>query len=181
MVTEYEVSDKTNWKFNIKLDLYDESGNEIEYTLKEEKIEGYDSTIKDYTITNKLQTRKIKTEVIGGEGGTITGDENIPYGSDSTENNIIIKPEIGYILKEIRINGEKIDINNKTDEQILEIIKNVREDQLIQVVFTKKPAEDITIDDNPNTRDTKPFIILAILSVGNLILFNHIKRKRFTQ
>ena len=124
-----------------------------------------------------MQTRKIKTEVVGGKGGTIVGDESVPYGSDSTENNIKIKPQEGYVLEEIRINGEKINIDNKSDEQILEIIRNVREDQLIQVIFTKKTTEDMTIDDNPETSDKKTFIILTILSIGNLILYNYRKNK----
>ena len=176
LVTEYVISSENDWKFDIKLDLYDDYGNEIEYTLKEEEIEGYDCTIEGYTITNKLETRKIKTEVIG-EGGTISGDEDVPYGSDSTIDNIIIKPSNGYILGELRINGELIDIDNKSEEQILEIIKNVREDQLIQVTFVKEKVNDV-VDNNPNTSVGEPLIIVIIISLINIFGFKTLKRKR---
>ena len=176
LVTEYVISSENDWKFDIKLDLYDDYGNEIEYTLKEEEIEGYDCTIEGFTITNKLETRKIKTEVIG-EGGTISGDEDVPYGSDSTIDNIIIKPSNGYILGELRINGELIDIDNKSEEQILEIIKNVREDQLIQVTFVKEKVNDV-VDNNPNTSVGEPLIIVIIISLINIFGFKTLKRKR---
>ena len=176
LVTEYVISSENDWKFDIKLDLYDDYGNEIEYTLKEEEIDGYDSTIEGYTITNKLETRKIKTEVIG-EGGTISGDEDVPYGSDSTIDNIIIKPSNGYILGELRINGELIDIDNKSEEQILEIIKNVREDQLIQVTFVKEKVNNV-VDNNPNTSVGESLIIVIIISLINIFGFKTLKRKK---
>ena len=49
----------------------------------------------------KVYTRMRDRGLLFGEGGTISGDEDIPYGSDSTIDNIIIKPASADINPEI--------------------------------------------------------------------------------
>ena len=81
----------------------------------------------------------ITTEVIGGVG-TITGDEVIAYGDDSTDNNIVIKPSEGYEIARVIINDEDAPITSK-DEMILGSYKNVTNNIRVQVVFEEKPQE----------------------------------------
>ena len=65
-----EVTEKENWSYEFKdLDKY-ESGNEIVYTIEEEKVEGYTTTINGYNVTNKHEAEKVSIS------GTKTWDDN---------------------------------------------------------------------------------------------------------
>ena len=108
----------------------------------------------------------IKFEIKGkvlGVGGRIRGDEDVYWGDDSTEGNIIVEADEGYIIEAILVNGERMDIEPGQVTLILSNFKEVLENKNIEVVFAKKPQE------NPNT---KAFIGLIIL-ISWLILFTN--------
>ncbi len=108
----------------------------------------------------------IKFEIKGkvlGVGGKIRGDEDVYWGDDSTEGNIIVEADDGYIIEAILVNGERMDIEPGQVTLVLENFKEVLENKNIEVVFAKKPQE------NPNT---KAFIGLIIL-ISWLILFTN--------
>ena len=106
----------------------------------------------------------IVTEVIGGSG-TITGDEEVSYDDDSTEDNIVITPDDGYEIERVIVDGVEIEITNK-DKMIVTNFKKVRENHLVQVVFSEKPIEV------PITGVKTKLIILAIiLVIINIVFF----------
>ena len=70
VVKTVEVTEKDNWKYKFTdLDKF-ESGKEIVYTITEETVEGYTTTINGYDITNTHEVEKIE---ISGEK---TWDDN---------------------------------------------------------------------------------------------------------
>ena len=116
----------------------------------------------------------IKYEVKGvtiGEGGSITGDEDVFWGEDSTEGNIIIKAEPGYVIESVIINGEEISIEPNQEEMVLGQFLQMKENKNIEVSFIKKPI------DNPNTNS---FVNIAIIiAVLYLCLLTVKTTKRF--
>jgi len=119
------------------------------YISHEKTKEGYEVarrpinetvTFGEYPIEMIYEYRKIKfnitTEVVGGIG-TITGDEEVPYGEDSTPDNIVITPGEGYEIEKITINGEEYEITDP-DGMTLPNFTNVREHIKVEVSFTEK-------------------------------------------
>src|SRR5699024_1884484 len=52
-VDEVEVTSDSNWEYKFtKLDKYDDQGKEIEYTIDEEDVEGYEKNIDGNDLTN---------------------------------------------------------------------------------------------------------------------------------
>ena len=51
-VDKQEVTADTNWKYEFKDLAKYKDGKEIKYTIKEDKVEGYETTIKGYNVTN---------------------------------------------------------------------------------------------------------------------------------
>jgi hypothetical protein len=113
---------------------------------------------------------EVKGVVLGG-GGTITGDEDVFWGEDSTEGNIKIIADEGYVIESVIINGEEIDIEPGKEEMVLGQFLNMLENKNIEVTFIKKPAE------NPNTRSFIGIFALVISLLVISILF--IKKKSF--
>ena len=123
---EVEVTEENEKEYVIEdLNKYDELGNEIEYIVDEEKVEGYDKRIEGNVITNTIKKYKITTEV-NGNGGTISGEneevyEEVLYGGDAKKD-IEIKPEEGYKISKntrsrvITINGEEIEFEEKKEK-----------------------------------------------------------------
>ena len=99
----------------------------------------------------------IKTEVIG-DGGTITGDEEVPYGGDSTPDYIVITPDDEHEVEAVYIDGSPVEEINK-EGMIIDNFKDVKENHLVQVIFTEKPIEV------PITGRTTRLIIAAIIVV----------------
>ena len=117
---------------------YDEQGNEIEYTLYEEDIEGYDKEITNMLIENTIKEYSITAEV-EGEGGEITdGNEEVNYKGKSTKE-IKATPNKGYEVNEIKVNGNSIDFEaNENGEVVLDKFVNVKEDKEVKVTFKRK-------------------------------------------
>src|SRR5699024_9520802 len=90
-VAELEVNEDTDWTYAFTdLDKYDESGEEITYTIEEVEVDGYETTIDGFDITN---LRVGTTEVTGTK--TWLDDESAD------------RPESITIY--LRANGEQID------------------------------------------------------------------------
>ena len=136
---EVEVTEENKKEYVIEdLDRYDELGNEIEYIVDEEKVEGYDKRIEGNVITNTIKKYKITTEV-NGNGGTISGEneevyEEVLYGGDAKKD-IEIIPEEGYKISKITINGEEIEFEEKEGETLKINLTDVKEDKHIVVEF----------------------------------------------
>lgn len=89
-------------------------------------------TIENTAITHQITSR------VEGIGGTIEGeDEIVKRYSDST-NDIIVKPNEGYSIKYIRINGKTIDFDNTSNEVLLDKFVRVQEDIEIVAKFVEK-------------------------------------------
>lgn len=112
----------------------------------------------------------IITKVDGGEG-TIGGDETVFYGDNSTEGNIVIKPNKGYQVSHIIVNGEEKNITQCKNGCILNNFVDVQEDKEIVVIFE-------VIPDNPNTSSIITIFTitgLTVLSTGAYILIKKYK------
>lgn len=143
------------------------SAKEIEgYTLvkkpdKEEYIleDGEQIAIYEY----KRIKFKITTKVTN-EGGTITGDEEVYYGEDSTKDKIVITPSDKYIINKILINGKEVK-----PEDLIQL-KNVKEDKVIEVSFKISPKNFEEAIDNPETRKESIKIIFALVFLMIIVI-----------
>ena len=115
-------------------------------------LEGEETTviyyyrIKDVRVITKVEKHKEINEfgeIIEVAGGTISGDETIKYNENTTKD-IIIKPDEGYYIEKITINGEEIEFIVEEDgsTQIDKFI-NLTEDKNISVEFTKSESKVI--------------------------------------
>ncbi len=122
-------------------------------------------TEEDQEVIYEYEKRKfnISTKVVGGVG-TITGDEEVFYGEDSTPNNIVITPNDGYEIDRIIINDIDAPITNK-EKMILGSYQNVKDNIIIQVMFKEKQSIAPITGSNSNL-----FIVGAILLIISLIV-----------
>ena len=140
--------------------------------VKKPDSETYEFEEEDQLITYGYEHIKYEVKgVVLGEGGSITGDEDVFWGEDSTEGNIIIKADPGYVIESVIINGEEIDIEPGKEEMVLGQFLQMKENKNIEVSFIKKPTE------NPNTRSFIGILSLVLSILVISILF--IKRKTF--
>ena len=82
-----------------------------------------------------IETYNITIDVIGGVG-SVTGSEIVIGGNDSKQD-IVIKPNDGYIIDKILVNGIEVEI---TDEKGMTLDKfiNVHENKKIEVNFVEE-------------------------------------------
>ena len=122
---------------------YDENGDEIEYTLFQDDVEGYYKLIEGFVIRNTLKEYDVLTRV-EGEGGTITDiNEKVPHGGYSSKS-IVVTPNLGYEIDKITINGNDIDYD--VDEDGVAVISkflNVKENKEVVASFKRKDAKVI--------------------------------------
>ena len=52
LVKEIKVKESDNWNWSAELPKYDDNMNEIQYIVSEKKVEGYESTVNGYDVTN---------------------------------------------------------------------------------------------------------------------------------
>ena len=143
------------------------------------EIEGYNLVEKpeteEYTFEDDPQTVIYKYErirfniktIVRGEGGEITGNELVPWGENSTKDNIVIRAKKGYAIDKVIVDGKEIRVTAK-DEMIVDFFKDVKEDHLVEVTF---------IVYNPNT-SAKYIIAAIVLSViTSLVVLVYGKRK----
>ena len=108
------------------------------------------STVTEIEIENELEKYDITTEIgLNSDGlrtgGTITGTpisgtnnrfvETVRYG-DNAQNSITITPNSGYVIKEVTLNGQKVDYTVAPDGTVtLPKLENVTKDYHYVVVF----------------------------------------------
>ena len=79
---------------------------------------------------------RIGIEVVGGVG-SVTGNEEVLYGSNSTEGALVITPSDGYEIEMITIDGEELEDIEPTG-MTLDVFKNVSKDHKVEVTFKEK-------------------------------------------
>ncbi len=117
-----------------------------------------------------INTYDIHINVIGGVG-TVTGNELVTYGSDSSED-ITITPAKGYGISKIVVDGKEISITNNGNMKLNKFI-NVINNHTIEVMFTELDVE------TPITgKDNNLYIIIAIIIAAIAIPLIIIYRKK---
>lgn len=129
---------------------------------------------KEYKITTDVIEMKLvdkEGNIITKKGGTISGEDEMPYETVLRGNNnkkaIEIIPDYGFEIKQIKINGVSIDYINDNgmikDEKNVRIpdeyFKNMQENKHIEVEFKRIPGKIIVKNledgtDKPLTEDT---------------------------
>ena len=129
---------------------------------------------KEYKITTDVIEMKLvdkEGNIITKKGGTISGEDEIPYETVLRGNNnkkaIEIIPDYGFEIKQIKINGVSIDYINdngmiKDGKNVRipdEYFKNMQENKHIEVEFKRIPGKIIVKNledgtDKPLTEDT---------------------------
>lgn len=129
---------------------------------------------KEFKITTDVIEIKLVDKdgnILVKKGGTITGEDEMPYESVIRGNNntkaIDIIPDYGFEIKQIKINGVSIDYINddnmtKDGKNVRipeEYFKNMQEDKHIEVEFKRIPGKVIVKNledetDKPLTEDT---------------------------
>ena len=150
-----------------------------EPTNSSEKMTKEDITIvywynKEYKITTDVIEMKLvdkEGNIITKKGGTISGEDEMPYETVLRGNNnkkaIEIIPDYGFEIKQIKINGVSIDYINdngmiKDGKNVRipdEYFKNMQENKHIEVEFKRIPGKIIVKNledgtDKPLTEDT---------------------------
>ncbi|RKJ17328.1 Cna B-type domain-containing protein, partial [Butyricicoccus sp. 1XD8-22] len=68
-----EVTVETDWKYSFTdLEKYDEEGKVYTYTVKEHDLEGYESIVSGYDITNKLILGEVQLTKVDKEDHKLT-------------------------------------------------------------------------------------------------------------
>ncbi len=141
-----------------------------------EVVEGPDT--EEYTIRKEEQTvtyyyEKINVRVetvVNGPGGKISGDEEFLWGEDSKEDNIVIEADDGYVIMDVFINGERIDIPINQTKWVLPRFEGMKENKRIEVSFHK----GLII--NPSTSSSLLRALLVFVGTA-LVLLAFIKRE----
>ena len=122
---------------------YYTNGMVLEYSVGtvEEEI----NPMKELTVYNEKKKYNITTKVDGNIGGSITGDgekpfEIVAYNEDSVKD-IIMKPDEGYQIEKVTINGENCDyIDNNDGTYTINKFKNMLEDKEVIVKYANKDS-----------------------------------------
>ena len=140
------------------------------YTPVEKEIEGYklvtrpEHTSYEYKMTPQTlvyEYEKIKLNIltkVDGEGGTIEGDEIVPYGNDSTVDKIKMKADSGYVIEKVTINGQEVGIAENLESLTLSNFVKMTDDKLVVVKYKAKPL----IVDVEKTSANTPLIITIL-------------------
>ncbi|GIN98278.1 hypothetical protein J6TS1_41480 [Siminovitchia terrae] len=114
IIESKEVTAKDNWKYSFAdLDEFDENGRVYEYTVEEEPVKGYKSTVKGYDITN---VRVGKTSV---EGTKTWKDDNSKDRPEMIKVNLL-QNGVVFATQEVTVDSEwKYSFTNldKYDEE----------------------------------------------------------------
>lgn len=126
---------------------------------------------------NILNKYKVITKA--NEGGSITGDEIVLEGNDSTVDYIKITPEEGYYVSKITINGENIPITEEMKNgTILPNFIKMTEDKIVEVFFKKEQKTNTIseIIENPNTKGGIAGALLLFIISLEIIILLYIRR-----
>ena len=146
--------------------------NKEGYIVHKPETEEYIFTEEPQEVIYEYEKIKVHiTTIVDGIGGTITGDEDVEYGNDSTKDKIVIVPDSGYILGEVTINGEKVNLTEEEQEKlILNNFTSMKKDMIIKVTFIKNSGV------NAETGAFANFLIILIIIM--IILFSYLKLKK---
>lgn len=135
-IKEYSFGDTYNIEPKDSSQLHDDYRNKYSVVSNSSNTTGIVTNNRiEVTYYYGIDMYNITVDVIGGVG-TITGTELVASGNDSKED-IIIKPNQGYEINKILVNGEEINVTNK-DEMTLDKFTNVKENKNIEVEFVEK-------------------------------------------
>ena len=115
----------------------------LEYSIG--TVENEINSMKQLTVYNEKKKYNITTKVDGNIGGSITGDgekpfEIVAYNEDSVKD-IIMKPDEGYQIEKVTINGENCDfIDNNDGTYTINKFKNMLEDKEVIVKYANKDS-----------------------------------------
>ena len=179
----------------------EETGKEIEKELEESDLvgesiittpiekEGWElievPTTNELEFEEEVQTiqylyRRIKFEIITkalNAGGTIEGDEIVPYGESSTEGKLIITSKEGYVIDKIFIDGEELSTKSNLDKLVLNRFENVKDNHTVEVSFMPQPKVTNPITSHPIISICIILTITAVV-IGFLIRKKHITLKK---
>lgn len=144
---------------------YDSSEKEVYGYRLVEKPSSEHFTYREGAQTAEYKYERIKLKIetkVNGDGGTITGDEDVFYGEDSTKDNIKITSHEGYLIDKLTINGSEIKVPENSETLIVSNFPHMTENKLVEVSFKKKPLV-------VNVPKTSSFIIIPII-LGLIIL-----------
>lgn len=139
---------------------------------------------KDYSITVTFSLNKYSVSVNETENGTVsTNVKEVEYGSDAT---VTIKPDKGYVISFVKINGESVNTDTTDGETHFYVIKDIKEDKTVEVVFEKSPAagmenvswnyEDaLRFDETSNVYIFKPDTTVTLITTYDGIRINEDK------
>ena len=187
-ITVKYIEKDTNKQLSESIKTTSKVGNR--YSPLEKVIVGYkliskpDKVDYEYTESPQILTyiyEKIKLNVttkVKGNGGTIEGDEVVLYGEDSTPDKIKIAAISGYIIDELTINGEKVDLPENSGSLTMSNFINMTEDKLVEVSFKEKAI----IVDVPKTDKSAlaPIIIgmIVLAIIGLVYYFKFVRVKK---
>ena len=118
--------------------------------------------------------------------GTVTGSEEIIYGSDSSPNGIVITADEGYYIDYIKVNGEKIPLEEKQTSYIMDQFEDLEEDVNISVCFKRFDGKVLGVQflgnivNNPNTKVGifTTTLMIGLIATGALVV-QGVSRKSF--
>lgn len=199
IVEERELSEKNNWKTTFK-DLPTVDGeNQITYTVKEEKVEGYEGKITGnqedgFVITNSIEPNTPKTpEKISVEGSKTWNDADNKDGKRPDEITIyLLKNGVKIASKKVtEADGWKWKFENLDKyENKKEIIYSISEEKVegytteikgYDVVNSYTPEKTKTVKNKPKTWDKPdmlPYSVILLVAAFSLVLINHKRKKR---
>ena len=146
-VESHDITKEDDLKYTFKdMPKYDESGNEIEYTITEDEVTGYKSVIEEYKITNTLLTSvngtktwydgndkygkrpdSIKVQLLANgvvsDTKEVTADNDWSYKFDELQRFDEDDKEITYTIDEEKVDNyiKKIDGYNLTNTYYIDI------------------------------------------------------------
>ena len=156
-------------------DSYDSEAKEIPgYRLvsEDDSVSGIINEDEQVVIYYYRKLYQVITKV-DGDGGSITGDEKVMEGYDSTKDKIKIKAFDGYYISKVTINGEEKEVSNHL-EVTLNNFQNMHEDKEIIVYFEQ------IIHDVPKTSmgSILPMFAIGMSLIGGGLIFYGIKKGR---
>lgn len=134
-------------------------------------VENYEYKIDDQIVIYRYEKiiLKIVTEV-DGVGGTIEGNENVPYGESSTKDKIVIVAKDGFTIDKVVVDGKPIKIKSNQKRLVLDNFIDVKDNHLIKVSF---------IPYNPPTYSNIIKLIITILLLPAGIVLVNIGKKLY--
>lgn len=198
IVEERELSEKNNWKATFKNLPTVDGENQITYTVKEEKVEGYEGKItgnqKDgFVITNSIEPDTPKTpEKISVEGSKTWNDADNKDGKRPDEITIyLLKNGVKIASKKVtEADGWKWKFENLDKyENGKEIIYSISEEKVEEytteingydVVNSYTPEKPKTVKNEPKTwdkSDVLPYSVILLVAAFSLVLINHKRNK----